>query len=436
MNNIHHIALAFIAFWFLLTGSTIAQTKVQAKPSAFQLVKLGYYDQARQRLAETEHRPYHKHYLEGQIALRSGDLELAEKHYRAALEINPNFTAAKRKLAYTLYKLENYDGARYHFEALAENTNNENERQSFNQFLNAIDAKRPYGISGYFGFLPSTNFNRGSDNAVTNFANTLLDEDSLSQSGIGVTLGLSGYFRHDLVNKDILLFSGSLGANLYEQDQFNSALGSITAEFGKRLEAGRIFFGLTARFSISDFSLEKDFANAERSNVRYGLSLRGSQVLDQKNRLSYRFSALRQEYHDLRARDGYFYSSFVNWKHKLDDTKSLNLGGGISGEDTERTNLTYTNYRVRTAFTNEWKGGLSTTFRAGYDRKEYNGVFPGISENREDDQYLVGLTLLHPKLAFKGFAPRFSYTYTVQESNVSFQEYDSHDFSVIWTKKF
>jgi len=415
----------------------------QAQPSAFKLVKLGRYDEARAKLAVTPHRKYHEFYLEGLIAKREGDFALAEKNFRDALSVNPKFASARKHLAHTLFLAENYDGAKHHFQALADTTDNEIERQGFNQFLSAIRAKRPYGFSGFFGFLPSTNFNKGSDNPDTGVLFTsggqqvgTLNEDSQSQSGIGFTAGLSGFLRHDLPDNKLLLFSGSIGANLYEQDQFNSANGVLTAEFGARHDSGNIFVGATLHYSISDFSTDEDISDFERSTTRYGPNVRGVHTVNEKNLISYNFSALRQRFSSFEARNGYFYSSFVNWRHAFDRSQSLNLGFGIAGEDTERDDQTYIAYRFNSAFTKEWKGGLSTTISAGYERRNYDDFFTLIPVVREDDRYNIGISLLHPKLAFKGFAPKFSYKYSVQDSSISFLEHDSHDFGLVWTKKF
>ena len=73
-------------------------------------------------------------------------------------------------------------------------------RDGYRRFLAMIRRRKPFGVSGYFSMLPSTNVNRGTAETVfqTSIGEFAIDESSQAMSGLGLVVGFSGYGRHAL----------------------------------------------------------------------------------------------------------------------------------------------------------------------------------------------------------------------------------------------
>lgn len=420
---------AIIQFFLGAVLSILLAGPAAADAYLFELVRRGQFDQARELQTHAKPTPEEVHWLEGIIAKRMGDIRLAEKHLREALRINPDYKQARLELAHLYKETDNYDGALHHMRALSRSTTNDSEQESYDRFLAAIRAERPWGLSFSLGVLPSTNVNRGSGETEyhTDFGTFTIDEESRGQSGVGVSAAASGFFRHTIGEGRYLLVSGSLQKRQYEDDQLGNEHASGSVEMGRHGKWGNAYFGLLTAVSMKDL---------DPVLVRYGARLRGALTDVANGTLGFTFSAEDQDQVDSDNRDGVLYNARVNWTRQLAPSTSGGFSLMFRIEKVESRHLSHNDFGFGLHARKQWPGGLVTGFNLDYERHEYVGNFPGSPAPRQDNQYRMGISLLHDRISFGGFAPRLSYSYTRQQSNIAFYDYDSHDIGLVFTRDF
>ena len=181
---------------FTVCGATLAQSPDESNIS--RLISTGQVEAARIALEVQNPSQADRVFFDGRILKAQRRFPEAINAFRQVLQIDPNYINARRELAHTLLLNRDYGRARFHFEELLKIDQNDQMRDGYRGFLNVMDQNKPIGFSGYFSILPSSNVNRGTTNIVfdTNLGQFVIDPNSQAESGVGVQLGFSGYFRH------------------------------------------------------------------------------------------------------------------------------------------------------------------------------------------------------------------------------------------------
>lgn len=424
--------IAFFALILILGSNAFANVKL------VQLIKANRFDEARQLLQTNGARSVHKYHLEGLISKQEGDLAKAVEHFKRALTLQPNYKPSKRELAHTLFLLKDFDASKLHFEELAEHSTSAQEVSSYNRYLKAIKSKRPYGITGFFSFLPSSNVNKGSAHETfdSGLGVLTIDEASQARSGIGISAGLSGFYRYDLDEKYQLLFSGSLNARVYKNTEANSVNTSLSLEIGKQFDAGRLFVGATYGSSYGQDEDARPLVDLHGSVVRMGGKIRGNYKFTPRSNFYFNASAQRQDFIGREYRNGNLYSASLTHSYTLSPILYLKLGAGIVRETAETENLQHTDYKGSIGLTKKWTNGLVSAANFSYETHRYDENFVGLTKPRRDRKMVGSVSLVNPEIKYFGFAPKLTYSYTRQISNIEFYDYDSHDVGLTFTKDF
>lgn len=349
--------------------------------------------------------------------------------FRQVLQIDPNYINARRELAHTLLQNRDYGPARFHFKELLKIDQNEQMRDGYRGFLNVIDQNQPIGISGYFSVLPSTNVNRGTTNTVfdTTLGKFVIDPNSQAESGVGVQLGFSGYFRHLLSHNSRVSLNWGLSGTRYEDKRYNSAVGNLALSYEQITQSGSWFISPYFRKTRRE-----DNADSDARGFRFGVTQR----LNDKNRLGFSFSREYRDYAAQDYQDGIFTSASISLGHQINPSLSVSGGFGFERSDPEAKHLQYDGRKLFARLSKAWEGGLQTSFGLKYGRRDFVGDYPLTSVPRDDEFYKINIGVQHSRIDIHGFTPHLSCSHSGNKSNVAFYDYTATECQATISRNF
>ena len=166
------------------------------------------FDAARLMLAALSEAPglaMERHFLEGYVASELGELEEAEKSFRAVLRIRPDMTRARLELARTLLLRGKEGAADHHFRLAGQATDLPPEiERTIRQARGIIRSQRNFTFSVDVGFVPDSNINNATDAEEIDFnlgggpISLPLNPDARRRSGLGQTAAAQGSLRTGL----------------------------------------------------------------------------------------------------------------------------------------------------------------------------------------------------------------------------------------------
>lgn len=367
---------------------------------------------------------------------RRGQHKEAVEAFRAMLGDRPEFARVRLELATSLYELKEDESARHHFDlVLAGSAADPDLERVVRGFTTAMDSRRRWEFSSYLSVAPSTNFNQGSEKKIV-MINGLpfeLAESSLKKGGIGFVSGFHGGYRHALSDVVDLVVNAGAHVRRYSEKDFNDTIGSVSVGPRYRFERGL--------FGVYGLAEQRWFGDEDYSRALGGL-VSGSFNVTGRETLSGDLSCTRRVYDehwrgvDLGYQDGYGCAGTLRLEHRIDTTSILKLiaGGGV--ERTGRAHLDNDSWNGGVGLYKEVAWGLSFYGQVLFTDRQYDGVFPTMSEPRRDKRLDLSVLAIKRDLELFGFAPSLQYTYTHSASNVEFYSFDAHGVGMTLTKKF
>ncbi|WEX07524.1 surface lipoprotein assembly modifier [Chelativorans sp. AA-79] len=372
----------------------------------------------------------HVAHLEGVIRMRDKDYKEAIRIFRLILSVEPNFTPARFELARALLRTGDRDGSSYHFQALARGSDDAPVRHLAERYLDRIDGSRDYGFSYYFSLLPSTNVNKGTHNRTFEAGGLVfaIDEDSRKASGVGAGTGGSAFRTFRLDESYAVVASGWADIRKYSETTESDEIG-VGGSVALSRRAGRLSWAAGP-------AVEYRWAAGDPYLLRYGITAGVRAVVGERNTVSFSLSSRVQDYVDQDYRDGHIHIAGLSVRRALSQSDALAARLGLTFERTQRRHLDYDGASLGLEYDKEWRGGFMTSFFGSFEWRDYLGNFPATDHRREDRLFSIGAGVSHRKLNFAGFTPKATYKFTDRKSNVSFYEYESHDFGLALTREF
>ncbi|MEE9454791.1 MAG: surface lipoprotein assembly modifier [Paracoccaceae bacterium] len=389
-----------------------------AAPDTAQISKLlsqGKFDEAQAALDKSSPTQADRIFFHALAMKITGNLAQAIEEFREVLRIDPQYINARRELAHTLLMADELDVAAFHFNELMDIDQNPRMRAGYRQFLNIIEQNKPYGISGSFSLLPSTNINSGTTNVifVTDIGPVAID--SPPQSGVGAQIALNGFFRKKISQRSQFMLNWGVTTINYENTDYNSVTGNLSLAFHRSSQHSNWSIGPYYRQTWKE-----DGNDSSATGVRFSISHR----LSDSNQLTV---SLNSEYQTNPAKpyqDGYSSGAQFNLRHQINP--ALSVTAGLSGRwnRSRAAHLQYNDTKISVGVSKAWEGGLHTSLGLNYGDRPYIGVFPALSVARHDSYYGVNFEIYNSTINYMGFTPRLSCSYTENWSNVAFFDYE------------
>lgn len=435
MRQLHVLAVVASLLAAAPWPTAHASADVGAEASrAIQHVARGDHDTARailrKAVADRKDAPLHLAQLEGLILRSQGRDREAIDVFRFILSQQPNFTPARIELSRALADAGEADAALHQLQVIELGSSDPEVRRQARAYGERVKDERPYGFSGYVGFLPSTNVNKGSGKTVFKVGDMefAIDDDSRGKSGAGIGAGGNAYRTFHLDQSTRLTWSGAADLKKYgASDAFDELALSTNLSLARRFGRLELHAGPAMDYRLVAW---------EPYAFRYGVTAGADFDLAARTRLYSGGTYLRQDYLSASYRDGWIFLGYAGLRHAFSPAIAASLTTNYIAERTARGYLDHDDWRLSAQIDHEWRGGLITSMAAGVGVRDYRGHFPGTTMARRDNVWSAGVTVMNRNWSFNGFAPRLKYEYTRQTSNISFYDYDSHDVDLTFTKRF
>lgn len=368
-------------------------------------------------------------FLEGMIAKGRNDYRLASKKFRSALAIDPNLSLVRAELAHTLYLLEEDDGARHHLNLLKSSAPNAVVARQFDNFIDAIDARRPWTFDAYISMAPSTNFNNGTSEEIiiVNGLPFRITGNSREKSGVGIRGGANaGYTLR--AGKD-LDFIVAAGVNFveYEGKDFDDIIVSQSIFMRRQYGRGAIYVGGRANQRWSG-RYEKSWSIGPEIRIVHQIAPKTAI----RTKLRHNFI----NYDVAEYREGWLFNMDNRLSYSLRDGTIGYLIGGLIRGNTQRDYLDYWGLYGGIGVYHEAPYGITLYSETKVGRQLHDEEYLGLGFTRKDTRVEVNMSLTKRDFDWYGFAPQLLYTYIRNFSNSPFDKFETHGANVTLTKSF
>lgn len=394
------------------------------------MVQSGKADQA-ERLLQAypltgKHATNRTLFLNGIIAKVRKNYNAAITNFRKALANDPKLTMVRAELAHTLFITKQDDGAKHHFKLLAAAAPNPELSKKFDDFIDAVDARRPWKLSTYLAMAPSTNYTFGTTRRFTN-SGLEIAGNSRQKSGIGITGGANAsYTFHP--GKDLsLVVAAGLNFRQYDGKTFDDLIASQNVSVVRKHKSGQVAIGA----SMSERRAGKDETILEGGPyiaITHNIS----------NKVSF-FTKLRHLRTDFKIAD-YRNGGTTTIDNRLTNALSSDLVfyllSGAQRTTTKRKHLDFWAAYGGLGVYKEFPAGITVYAQGKLTRKLYDGDFPGLTEPQKDTRLDFLASFTKRDFELFGLAPRFDYVYSKSMSNSIFSQYSTHGANFSFTKAF
>ena len=348
------------------------------------------------------------------------------------LNRDPNYINARRELAHSLLTAGKYDAANTQLDILQRIDQNPQMQAGYRQMQSIIDQNRPVGISGVFALIPSSNINKGTSNTefVTVLGTLVIDPSSQPVSGLGVQVGVSGYFRKIIDTQSRVSLNWSLTGVLYENSAYSSVNAELSLPYERRLEKGG--------YSIAPF-YRVSWNEAGLAQQATGLRFTADRRLSSQNKLALALTYEERDYPTATYQNGAFSSESLSFSRQINPSLSYALGTAFEQStvfDPTKTHLAYNGGKLFASVNKAWDGGLRTGFGLEVGYRQFVGDYPLTTAPRADEFYGVNFSLAHARVQVSGFVPSLRCAYTFNTSTIAFFDFDVVDCTLGISKEF
>ncbi|WP_127144929.1 surface lipoprotein assembly modifier [Pelagibacterium montanilacus] len=361
------------------------------------------------------------------IDKRERRFDLAARRMSALLDLYPHHVRIRHELAHTLFLAGDDERAHHHFEILKATVQSERLRAVYDRFIDAIRARRPWTFDASFGLAPSSNINNGTPGETVIIAGIPFQTENSAQSGLGLSYGVSGTYRHDLAPRLVANLGVSLSGQSYIQSHYDQLNLRGHAEIAREIADWTFAVGLAG---------ERAFSGWEGYSTGVGPYVSASQRMGPGGAWSARASWMDRRHDTAIAYDGWEARASVDYRRILDARVSVSVGASVDLVRTTRDFTSYASISPRISADYLVSPDLVLHGRASYERRAYDGNFPLMGTPREDHTFALGAGATLRGLTLGDLVPRVSYDFRHTTSNVGLYERSSHDLGLTFTRRF
>ena len=370
-------------------------------------------------------------FVDGLIRESKGDLTGAAREFRSALADDPKLTLVRSELAQVLFALNENDSAKHHLQLLEGDAPDPQSAKGIRAFIDKIDESRPYTVSGYVSFAPSTNINGGSAHSTVyspplNINMTIANQ---KKSGVGLAGGLNVGYSHRLGNKFQAVLGAGIDGAAYLDSKFDSVSTSEIGEMRYLLENGYLSLGAVASQAYDPLRLDLNFHS-------YGPRVGASYQITQRDLLNTNAFYEWRDYGIGQPLNGTSFESNLAVTHALDSTSNFTIFGGYDRGNTTNSWTSNSSYFGGVNIYKELPMGITIDANLQTRFTYFDGIENFTDILRRDQRYIASATFTKRDLNILGFAPSLQYSYTLNSSNNPLYDYDAHAVDFRLTKDF
>lgn len=396
---------------------------------AERLVLARRFDEAKPLIAALHQAPelaMETAFLEGYVAVETGDLSTGVKRFRAVLADHPGMTRARLELARALMMQGKDKAADHHFRLAAESGDLPAEiTRTIYAARGLIRDRRVWTMTLDLGLAPDTNISNATSDRTVDviFGNTslpmTLDDTARSRSGLGQTAALTTSARLRLSDRLAVTADANGQAINYrgkDADDISAliALGpELTLKDGARvgvtaLGARRWFGGKLATSGLGGrMSFQKELSGGRR----FGLQV---EVRDQESGYG-------------AAYGGTTYNAYASYERVVSRSMIASAVLFARRESLQAEAYSSTEVGGNLGLGGELPWGINGGLSAGLSRALYDAPIAYFSSDSRHDWRVNGRVYLGLRnIRVAGFSPSVTYSYSESFSNLGFYDTRRH----------
>jgi hypothetical protein len=365
-------------------------------------------------------------FLDGLVALESGDAKTAEKRFRNVLKNQPEQTRVRLELARALFAQRKFDGADYQLR-LAQDDEDlpEDIARIISNTRSAIRSRRNWRFGFDFGFAPDSNINSATSAEsvdVTFGSSTFeidLDEDARARSGIGATASMYGSLRLPASEAMALVLDANADMVRYENRQFNDTFVQFAA--GPELRLGE-----STRLTLQGVAAQRWFGGRVATQ-QFGAQGSVQRDIDRDKRVALRFDARHAGSDFGDAYRGWQYGANLSYEQVM--AKTFIASGTLYARREAMKVASNANwsYGINLGIGGELPFGLNAGVSGGIARTRFDKPAFLFSDTERRDWRLNGRAYVGLRqVRVAGFSPSVEYNFSETSTNYALYEQSRH----------
>ena len=368
-------------------------------------------------------------FLLGTIAVAEKDYDAAIAYYRHILVNEPDVERVRLELARAFFLKGDYDNADRQFRFARAGDVPDAIKANIDRFLSAISRLREWTFNFSFALAPDTNENAATGVSLIDIYGLpfTLDPNARRKSGLGAAGEIGGEWS-PLVTSNL---KARIGLDAYRLDYGGSQFDDMTISS----YAGPQWLFPNWDISLLATGFQRWYGNRPylnggggRLTADYGITydwLVGASVGVQS--LFYR---------TIPAQNGPLFSLQTQASYVLSPSRLVQLQAGFNRQDAAAQPYSYSAWWMGAGYSQDLPYGFSAGFSPSYYFTDFDAPLAGFGVTRSDRTLMLNLTLLNRRFEFYGFTPKFSYSFTDQESNIPLYSYTRNQFQLGLTSQF
>lgn len=394
-----------------------------------QMVLAGRYQEAKPLVAALQHAPelaMERQFLEGYIAVETGDLDGATKKFRQVLALRPDMTRARLELARALMMQGKDKAADYHFSLVEDDDSLPPEiARTIYSARGLIRERRTWDLNVNFGIAPDTNINNATNDRTVDvlLGNTMLplelDADARARTGVGQTGSVSGSVRLRLADGLAMVVDADGHAINYQGRSADDISSLVAAGPELTLENG-------TRLTVAATASQRWYGG-DLATRNYGARAGVQHNLGDGARVAAQFDLRRVDSKINSAYDGMQISGYLSFEKVVRRSMVASITGFARREPLKSDGYSNTEFGVIAGMGGELPFGVNAGLTGQASRATYDEALPLFGAEPRKDWRLQGRAYLGARtLRVYGFSPSVAYTYSTTRSNIGLYDFDRH----------
>ncbi len=406
---------------------SVVLTPEQLLAKATQLVLAHQFDEARPMVMALANIPTFSmqvHFLNGYIAVETGDTDAAIKHFRAALDGHPDQTRIRLELARALMMKRKDGAASYNYQLAEQDDGLPPEiLATIKAARTLLRDRRPWHLNFDVGLAPDTNINNATaaQTADLSFAggesSFTLNQDSRAQSGTGVSGSISAGYRVRLNPHTALLADvDGQGVN-YKSVRFDDY--TVQGAFGPQLDLSD-----ADQITVQATASSRWYGDSPPTK-QFGARVQFEHLLKEGQRVGATIDARRSNSGFGPAYDGWSIGAYATYERVV-MRRFIASASLFTRTDRLRSgSYSSTEAGINLGIGGELSHGINAGVSGGISRAGYDESDPYFQAQapRKDTRYNARIYVGLRSVKLFGLSP--SATYTIARDNCSLTLYDT-----------
>jgi outer membrane protein len=374
-------------------------------------------------------------FLEGYIAVETGDATTAVKQFRQVLAMRPDMTRARLELARALMIQGKDKAADYHYRLAEEDGELPPDvARTIYSARSLIRDRRTWDVSVDFGFAPDTNINSATTDRTIDVAfgnSTLpvtLDPTARKTTGVGQVASVSGSVRLRLADGLAMVVDADGNAVNYR--------GTRADDISSLVAAGpELTFTDGTRVTVQALGSQRWYGGQVAAQT-FGARANVTRNLGEGARIAGQIDARRVESGFAPAFDGWQFGGFISYEQVLRRSMVASLTGFVRREPLRSDAYSNTEFGMTAGVGGELPWGLNAGLTGQVSRANFDAPLAIFGETRRDWRMQGRAYLGARDIRLAGFSPSLTYTYSTTRSTIDLYDFDRHRVEVTVARYF